>query len=66
MANVNIAQLRTILQQAHPNRVVLIHASVLLNILNSYKAASGGNEVAVSTVAQSSQTSHGPLDLTAY
>lgn len=63
MANVNIAQIRTMVQSLPTGSTCLIHASVLLSLLNQYKT-SAGSEVVLTAVTPGSNRP--PIDLTQY
>jgi hypothetical protein len=63
MANVNTTQLRTILQSLPKGALVTLHASVVLSLLNQYKA-SAGSEVTVT--AETPGANKAPVDLSAF
>lgn len=63
MANVNIAQLRTLIQGVNPGATVLIHASVLLSVLNQYKTTAGIEVIVPAVTPGANQP---PIDLTRF
>lgn len=66
MANVNIGQLRTLLQNLQPTQHVRVQAGFLLAVLNGYKGLNGNADIATAQQNMLTGSQLPEVDLTAY